>query len=573
LSVLGKAPSGSLTDLFPLECARQVEHAIEMAFSMRSLQTLEYHASAEAGPTDIEIRCVPSGDHSVLLIVRDIGEQQQARRIQNEFVSIVSHELRTPLTSVQGTLKLCLAGAAGELPPRAANLLGVASNNCDRLIRLINDILDVQKIDADRMPFDRQSLDLRSVVLQTVESLRGFAESYGIEFGLEVGDSAAIVVGDPDRLIQVLTNLVSNAIKHSPADSSVKITLTTRGDWFRLVVSDLGPGIPEEFRSRVFEKFAQADSSDTRRLGGTGLGLSIAKSLVERHDGRIGFECPDGGGTKFFVDLPRADSTEFLADLSSVPRVLVCEDDRVASTRLKRLLEWAGYEVHVAGTAAEAKALIGKHQYHAMTLDLLLPDQHGLSLLRELRDDPATRDLPVVVISVDAAETSELNGRVLGVVNVLRKPVDSEKLVGALRAAVAQAESGLPRILHFQEDETTIARVDELIGAKSKITVARNLGEARKHLENRRVDLVLLDLETAGRTGLEWMSELGKSDIAPVPIIVFSPDELDKAWADASLGQASGHALDSDEIIAAIVSAINADRIHLPEQEGEGASD
>ncbi len=236
--------------------------------------------------------------------VRDISERKEVDRLKNEFVSIVSHELRTPLTSIAGALGLLEAGAVGALPEKAERLVGIAHANSERLVRLINDILDTAKIESGRMDFSFSPLSIRRVVEDSIEANRAYAEEYGVRLTLDAGAADGTVYGDPDRLAQVFTNLLSNAVKFSPVGQTVAIGIERGAETVQVSVRDHGPGIPAEFHSRIFQKFAQADASDSRRKGGTGLGLSIAKSIVDRHGGAISFESRPGQGAVFRVDLP-----------------------------------------------------------------------------------------------------------------------------------------------------------------------------------------------------------------------------------------------------------------------------
>jgi PAS domain S-box-containing protein len=237
-------------------------------------------------------------------IMRDITERKRVDRLKNEFVSIVSHELRTPLTSIMGSLGLLTAGVTGGLSEQSRQLIDIARNNSERLVRLINDILDIEKIESGKMHFRQEILDLNELVEQAIDANRGYAARYSVQFLLEQPLPDAQVRGDADRLLQVLSNLLSNAAKYSPQDRAVRIRLSRHGADIRVEVSDEGPGIPQEFHDRIFEKFAQADSTDTRTQDGTGLGLCIAKSIIDHHGGRIGFHSIPNVGTEFHFDLP-----------------------------------------------------------------------------------------------------------------------------------------------------------------------------------------------------------------------------------------------------------------------------
>ena len=234
----------------------------------------------------------------------DITERKEVERLKNEFIATVSHELRTPLTAIVGSLGLLKELSAGKLEADAAAFVDMAQQNSERLATLINDILDIEKIESGQMDFRHDPVAVRPLLERAVALNAPYAEKLGVSFALNQPVPDAVVSGDEDRLLQVLTNLMSNAAKFSPGGSAVTISAMMRDGSVRVAVSDRGPGIPEAFRDRIFEKFAQADGSDTRRKGGTGLGLSIAKAIVERSGGTIGYETAAGQGTTFYFDLP-----------------------------------------------------------------------------------------------------------------------------------------------------------------------------------------------------------------------------------------------------------------------------
>lgn len=257
-------------------------------------------------PLELSVSDVALANRRVFTgMLHDLTVRKEADRLKNEFVSTVSHELRTPLTSIYGGLKLVLAGITGELPKKARKMLELAYNNSERLNLLINDILDIQKMESGRMEYHFQTLDAMALVLKAVEDNRGYADKFGVYFTLTKSVlEKTFVRGDESRLCQVLANMLSNAAKFSESGDSVEVWVERWEGWVRFSVIDHGPGIPEAFQPRVFNKFAQADSSDTRQKGGTGLGLSIAKALVESHHGEIGFRTKSGEGTAFFFQLP-----------------------------------------------------------------------------------------------------------------------------------------------------------------------------------------------------------------------------------------------------------------------------
>ncbi len=239
-----------------------------------------------------------------VLVFFDLTERQKVERLKNDFVSTVSHELRTPLTAIRGALGLLWGGVLGPLSPDAAGVVEIAHHNAERLVRLVNDILDMNKIESGKMDFDLVVTDLAELVARGVEDNQAYAAEYGVRIEVDARPERALVRVDRDRILQVLANLLSNAAKFSPQGSVVSVRVETRERDVRVEVRDQGEGIPDSFRERVFAKFAQADPSAARPNGGTGLGLSISKSIVERHGGAIGFDSRSGEGTSFHFVLP-----------------------------------------------------------------------------------------------------------------------------------------------------------------------------------------------------------------------------------------------------------------------------
>ncbi len=235
----------------------------------------------------------------------EIAERNRVEKIKHDFIATVSHELRTPLTSIKGTLSLLCSGTVCALPDEARSMLDIAENNSDRLMSLINDLLDIEKIESGKMDFCMQPVDMVELTNETLEINQGYADRHGVTLVNNAVEAEAWTEGDKDRLIQVLSNLLSNAAKFSPPGSQIELSVARDNADIRASVKDQGPGIPQDFRSRLFEKFTQLDSADNRKTGGTGLGLSIAKAIVDYHGGTIGFTPnTDGPGTTFFFTLP-----------------------------------------------------------------------------------------------------------------------------------------------------------------------------------------------------------------------------------------------------------------------------
>jgi len=370
----------------------------------------------------------------VMTATIDMTERKAVERLKSEFVSTVSHELRTPLTSIRGALGLVCSGAAGDLPDQAQRLCDIANNNTERLVRLINDILDIEKIETGNLAFSLADCSMTDLARNAVEATKGYADQFDVHLVLRAEEAGVKVNGDADRLMQVLSNLMSNAIKFSPAGGDVVVEVKNLEQSVRVSVQDNGPGIPEEFQPRIFGRFAQADSADTRQKGGTGLGLSISKSIVERLDGRIWFDTLDNG-TRFSFELPQAAPGHVNVPITDSAKALICEDDKDVVKILLALLAQKGIPAHVSYTAAQAKELLSQEAYDVMILDILLPDLNGLDLLQEVRSDPRTAHLPVVVVSVTSPHGL---GAITGdaVIDWIGKPLDSKRFLDAVLQAI-----------------------------------------------------------------------------------------------------------------------------------------
>jgi PAS domain S-box-containing protein len=244
------------------------------------------------------------GRPAVQVLVRDVGERRQMERMKDELLSIVSHELRTPLTSLRGSLGLLAGGLLGELPARGQRMLDIAVSNSDRLIRLLNDVLDLERMRSGRLTLELTECDAMDLVEQALAEMRGLAVRSKVM--LSVGRVDGIVLAHPDRIVQVLTNLLSNAIKFSDPYGTVRLSAETHGNRVRFAVSDQGRGIPPDKLETIFERFQQVDASDSRDKGGTGLGLAICRSIVQQHGGRVWAESTLGQGSTFYVELRSA---------------------------------------------------------------------------------------------------------------------------------------------------------------------------------------------------------------------------------------------------------------------------
>lgn len=482
-------------------------------------------------PMDLAVsRSTHNGQPLFIGLVRDITERKRVELMKTEFVSTVSHELRTPLTSISGALGLVVSGALGELPEQAKLMLDIAYKNSKRLALLINDLLDMEKLIAGKMCLDLQVQPLMPLVEQTLESVRAYGEQYQVNFELiERADDVQVRV-DSGRLQQVLTNFLSNAAKFSPAGAQVEVAVRLCKNAVQVEVIDHGSGIPAEFRSRIFQKFSQADSSDTRQKCGTGLGLFISKELIERMNGLIGFDSEEGQGACFHFCVPVCQEQEIAqqpADtfILGAPRLLVVEDDPDIATLLSMMLQRAGYQVDVAANGEAALNYLAHNEYAAMTLDLMLPDQSGVALIRRIRSQIETEALPIIVVSA-FTENGKLaiNGD-FNAIDWIDKPFEEARLTAAVCRFLPAQPACKPRVLHV-EDDADLHHIVATIGHDvADFDVAHNLAEARTKLALERYNLVVLDIGLPDGSGWELLTDLKLLDPEP-PVIVLSGSEL-----------------------------------------------
>ncbi|MEZ3186558.1 CHASE3 domain-containing protein [Pseudomonas sp. LM13] len=486
----------------------------------------------------------------VVTVAVDISLRRRMEQMKTEFISTVSHELRTPLTAIRGALGMLIGGIAGHIGDDARPLLGIAHKNSERLVRLINDILDIEKLEAGRLAFNFARHDVRALVQQALSDITPYGQDYGVSLEFlddpELPTSEATL--DPDRFAQVMANLLSNAIKHSPAGGCVTVELRHSGEMLEIGVQDRGPGIPEAFRSRIFERFAQADSSDARQRGGTGLGLAITRSLVQQMHGQIGFDSQPGQGSRFWLQLPLESNEQAARPQTPVQPVgaaspaeqatpiLILEPDSHAAEQLAEALHQHGYATLIAHAAAEARELLDRHRVQALTLSPALHDENSVAFLQSLRSQHHYRNLPVLIVSLQPQRRDEddglLRGGAVGVIDWLHKPIDPSRVMEVIHACL-QLGGSKPRILHVEDDDDLrvllarqIAMLDvELVGAAT-------LHEARQLIAAQPFDLAVIDLMLPDGEGTELFDQLASS-VPPPPVIIFSA--LDTPIQDSRL--------------------------------------
>jgi PAS domain S-box-containing protein len=456
-----------------------------------------------------------------------------ANRLKSEFLANMSHELRTPLNSIIGFADLLYDGEVPTDSPQHREFLGDILNSGRHLLQLINDVLDLAKIEAGKTDFRPESVDLGHLLDEVAAVLRGIAASKRMRVDVDVAADARELTIDPARLKQVLYNYVSNAVKFSPEGGRILVRGLPEGPHsFRVEVEDNGIGIAPSQLGRLFVEFQQLDAGAAKKHAGTGLGLVLTKRIVEAQGGSVGVKSAPGQGSVFFAVLPRhqaparesARPTAFLEQREGAAEVLIVEDDVSDRALLVHTLHRAGYVVVAAGTGQEAIATCGQRKFDAITLDLLLPDTNGLEVLHRIRTEGKNLETPVIIVSV-VAERGVVGG--FSVHDYLQKPVSGRDVLGSLsRAGVKPHKAG------------PILVVDDDVSAQKLMTVTlEQLGysvecaaDGRTALEvaaKQRPLAVVLDLLMPGMDGFEFLDRFRSvPDNRQTPVVVWTMKDL-----------------------------------------------
>ncbi|HEX7783137.1 MAG TPA: CHASE3 domain-containing protein [Sphingobium sp.] len=475
-------------------------------------------------PVDITLGAMPLEDGMhIVASFSDISEREKVERMKDQFLSTVSHELRTPLTSIVGSLGLLRGGVAEELAPGAQRLVVIAESNANRLIRIVNDLLDVEKLQSGEMTFDFQPLDLRSVIQKAADAMRGLSATRHITIAAQEHAQPLMVRGDSERLIQVITNLVSNAIKFSPENSIVTISSEMRGGVAQVRVADQGPGIDAELRDRLFTRFAQGTGAASSTPG-TGLGLTISREIVRNHGGDIWLEEGTGSGSVFAFNVPLWNILTGQEDSHAGPRLLIYADTAGAQAISAGFMERA---IRADAVASPADALDAVHarRYTAMILDFQFAGAHALPLIQAIRASPDARNLPVIGISgedppLGAAQTASLD-----IVDWITRPIMSARLEDAIEAAMERTAGEMPLVLHVDDDSDLLEITAKALSGLARIAQATDVASARAFLAEHRVDIAIIDLALPDGSGHDILADLNARQGPATPVIIYSAQD------------------------------------------------
>ena len=469
------------------------------------------------------------------LLMRAKEEAERASSFKDQFLSTMSHELRTPLNAVLGFSDLLADERYGPLNDRQQRYVSHIHSGGKHLLRLISDILDLSKIEAGRMELAREDLTVVSAFVEVISALYPLAEKKSQAL-LQHVEPNLHVHADAMRFKQVLTNLVGNAIKFTPEGGRIEVAARQTDDQVRIEVRDNGPGIPPEQQQRIFEAFVRLAQTGSAAEG-TGLGLAISARLVELHGSKLGIESRPGEGTCFYFSLPLVAITPKQSAQTSIsvpragkaPRILVIEDNAATGQLIQSQLASSGYETLRCDQPERAVELAAEHQPDAITLDLLMKPVHGLEVLLQLKNDPRTSKIPVIVVTI--VDQPGL-GTALGADEYLIKPVDKAALLAAVERCLRSRGGAAPTrtILVVEDDVSTLEMIVEVLkGYGYAVSTAADGEKARASVAESLPELVILDLVLPKMTGFELLAEWRSNPrTADLSVFVLTSKDLTK---------------------------------------------
>jgi PAS domain S-box-containing protein len=467
------------------------------------------------------------------VLVQAKEEAERSNKFKDQFLSTMSHELRTPLNAVLGFSDLLTEEQYGPLNDRQKRYVKHIQAGGHHLLRLINDILDLSKIEAGRLQLTIESVPVGNLFAHVADAMRPLADKKSQTLSQDTPPDRN-VLADDTRLKQILMNLIGNAIKFTPEGGKIALRAYPTGEVVRVEVRDSGPGIPLEEQKRIFEAFYQLGRSE-KVTEGTGLGLAITRRLVELHGGHLGIESKPGWGSCFFFTLPIAPAPRNAPQRNSAPllkprntpKILVVEDDSKSAQLLHSQLTSAGYEVVLCHQPQRALDMAAELQPSAITLDIIMKPISGWELLPNLKSDPRTAAIPVIVVTIVDQPAA---GALVGAEEYIVKPVLKADLLAAVaRCLNRRGTAGRPRpILVIEDDSPTREFIAELLSKHGyAVGTAAEGTEARALIAKSLPELVILDLILPGVSGFELLAEWrGDARTAELPVLVLTSKDL-----------------------------------------------
>jgi PAS domain S-box-containing protein len=453
-------------------------------------------------------------------VVHDITERKDAELRVSEFYSTVSHELRTPLTSIRGSLGLIEGGKTGQIPPLAMQMIKIGRVESERLIRLINDILDIKKLEAGHLEFNAEPVEPHILVEKTLAAIAGMASEFNVNLKSSVITSHQIFA-DYERLTQVVTNLVSNAIKFSPKEGTVTVSVRTRAnDFLRFSVRDEGQGIPPEQMHKLFGMFQQLDSSDTRKVGGTGLGLAISKSIVEQHGGKIGVDSVKGQGATFWFDIPIGRK----AGVPDASKVLVVGADETCAKGLEDVCGSDNFELIYSDNLLQARDELDHFRPALIFIDVELFDDRASQFIEDCQKQPDTTNIPIVLTGspknkVQWSQESNLLW--------VDQPFHCDQVDTIFLKALQNHHGDPSKVLIVEDDAATSEILLQQISAFDVVCSVATTGvDAVELAKDGKFDLIILDLALPLLDGYGVVKSLRDSNARNTPLIIYTNRDL-----------------------------------------------
>lgn len=475
---------------------------------------------------------------------RDVTKEREVDRMKTEFISLVSHEFRTPLTSIKGYTDLLTSGEVGEISEDQKEFLQIVQTNADRLMALINDLLDISRMEQGRVELREGTVDVVPLIQGSLVAMQLQVQSKQQRLIMNLDQPLPPVRGDMARISQILTNLLSNAHKYTLAGGTITVSAAQEGEMLRVSIADTGVGLTEEEQLHLFTRFYRAKNSATQDVGGTGLGLSITRMLVEMHGGTITVQSQPGKGSTFSFTLPIATDAA-LPVIEPVPSVvhssvgeliLVVEDEPDMAELNRWHLTRAGYHVLIASNAREGLEMAKDYAPDLILLDVLMPGTDGLTLLDWLKRDPATASIPVLLLSI---LPDDGQGRVLGAVDYLNKPITSDFLLTRIGSILSAQRSPLILLVGCNVAECQHIR-NELERRGYRTMTATGEDEVLQAVDEQHPDLLVLDLQESDIDAAKILRAVRSKDQAyhlPVIFMVGVTGADDAGGSDTELSE------------------------------------
>jgi CheY-like chemotaxis protein/signal transduction histidine kinase/HAMP domain-containing protein len=539
---------------------REYSDKLEMSNQELEMQSEELKEQAEELQQQANELKISSDNLHEQNLELDMQRRQveEANRLKSEFLSNMSHELRTPLNSINALSNVLIHQSAGKLDDEETNYLRIIERNGKRLLSLINDILDLSKVEAGKMEIQSRKFSLNSVLAVVQESVQPLADDKGIELTFSAKKEIQIE-SDESRLNQVFTNILGNAIKFTEK-GSVEISCEKKDDKALIFVKDTGIGIDEELLPVIFQEFRQADGTTSRAYEGTGLGLAISNKIVKALNGSIKVESKLGTGTVFTIEIPLKsevtiieNAEPFTAGLSSTGNktILIVDDDKKFASEISEKLQEEGFSTITVYSGKDVVELAVKYRPYAITLDILMPEVDGWEVLQQLQQNPLTANIPAIIMS----KSEDLDTSIaLGAVGYIQKPIDKNLLINEIRKINRTAK----KIVVVDDSEVDRMQLCKVLEKENLVsTIFENGEDCIRYLNTNVADVLIVDLMMPGMNGFQVIKEIRKNyQTINLPIIVVTAKDLSADEKEFLQGRAASVLTKGDNSETNVVNEI-----------------